>query len=51
LANCTPISETIRRQPRSKTAIESGERISYLGIVLMNMGRLANQWNAPGLDG
>src|SRR5580692_11436850 len=32
-----PISETIRRQPRSSTAIESAERISYLGIVLTNI--------------
>ena len=37
LANWMPISETIRRQPRSSTAIESAERISYLGIVLMNI--------------
>ena len=28
LANCTPISETIRRQPRSRTPIASGDRIS-----------------------
>jgi hypothetical protein len=31
------MSETIRRQPRSSTAIESAERISYLGIVLTNI--------------
>ena len=37
LANWMPISETIRRQPRSSTAIESAERISYLGIVLTNI--------------
>ena len=28
LANCTPISDTIRRQPLSSTAIASGDRIS-----------------------
>ena len=37
LANWMPISETIRRQPRSSTAIESAERISYLGIVFTNI--------------
>ena len=37
LANWMPISETIRRQPRSSTATESAERISYLGIVLTNI--------------
>ena len=37
LANCTPISETIRRQPLSKTAIASGDRISYRGMVLRNI--------------
>jgi len=37
LANWTPISETIRRQPRSSTAIASADRISYLGIVLTNI--------------
>ena len=37
LANWMPISDTIRRQPRSSTAIESAERISYLGIVLTNI--------------
>ena len=37
LANWTPISETIRRQPRSSTPIASAERISYLGIVFTNI--------------
>ena len=37
LANCTPISDTIRRQPLSSTAIASGDRISYLGIELRNI--------------
>ena len=33
----SPISETIRRQPRSSTAIASADRISYRGIVLTNI--------------
>ena len=50
LANCTPISETMRRQPRSRTATASGDRISYLGMRLMNM-RAASFSNAVGLAG
>src|SRR5580700_11449466 len=44
LANWTPISDTIRRQPLSSTATASGERISYLGIALRNIG--SPEWHA-----
>src|ERR1700733_9796268 len=44
LANWTPISDTIRRQPLSSTATASGGRISYLGIVLRNIG--SPEWQA-----
>src|ERR1039457_954659 len=37
LANCTPISETMRRHPLSRTVTASGDRISYRGIVLRNI--------------
>ncbi len=37
LANWTPISLTMRRQPRSSTPTASAERISYRGIVLRNI--------------
>jgi hypothetical protein len=37
LANWTPISLTMRRQPRSSTATASADRISYRGIVLTNI--------------
>jgi len=35
--NSTPISDTIRRQPLSRVAIASSERISYRGILLTNI--------------
>jgi len=40
-----PISETIRRQPRSSTATESAERISYLGIVFTNIDFTVPFWD------
>src|SRR5947199_10622262 len=35
--NSTPISDTIRRQPRSSVAMACSERISYRGILLTNI--------------
>jgi hypothetical protein len=37
LANWIPISDTIRRQPRSSTPTASPDKISYRGIVLTNI--------------
>src|SRR4051794_25535017 len=44
--NSTPNSETIRRQPRSRTSIASSLRISYRGISLTYM-RLQSLLDAP----